>query len=312
LPTVEPRVPTRLGARVAGCEWNIQADTWRWEPALFDVFGVEPYQVIPSTLALPAMTHPDDVATTQSMLHSAQHGRGITCAHRIIRGDGSVRQIHVTALVAFDPLGVPAVLHGAVCGLSDWNLPLSPHNMGSASDADLTLCLRAQMPEALVEAYQRHSSHMSRIVRPFLNNSLSADDIIQDVFEELFRHPERFDVRRGSLSTYLNMNARSRCIDLGRSLTNRRKREGAREHFKVAQPAEYHALSGLSRMAIRGPLESLPPNERIAIEMAFFGGLSYRAVGVHLGTPEGTVKARIKKGLWRLRMHPDILEASRD
>jgi RNA polymerase sigma-70 factor (ECF subfamily) len=290
----------------------MRTDTWEWESALFDVFGVDPKEVIPNGSTLLAMKHPDDVARTQTMLHSAQSGKGFSYTHRIFRRDGYVRPINVTALVDFDSTGRPAILHGVVDVLGDWRPPLSPCDMGSASDGDLMLGLRAQMPEALVESFRRYSSHMNRIMYPFLHNSLSAEDVIQDVFEDLFRHPERFDARRGSLSTYLNMSARSKCIDMGRSQTNRHRREVAREHFKVAQAAEDHVISELSRAAVRAGLADLSPDERKAIELAFFGGFSYRAVADQLGVPEGTVKSRIKRGLERLRTSANIVGAIAD
>jgi RNA polymerase sigma factor (sigma-70 family) len=295
------------GAQSAGYQWNMQTDAWEWESALIDVLGSDTGEAIPALLAL---VHPDDLATTRTMLRSALHGKGFSYPHRIFRKDGYVRPINVKALVDFDSAGSPAVVHGVVDARGDWRPPLSPSEMGDASDGDLMLGLRAQMPEALVEAIRRYSSHMHRVVRPLLNTTLFADDIIQEVFEDLFRRPERFDARRGSLGTYLNMSARSRSIDIGRSEASRRRREVAREHLNVAQGGpEDQALPELSGVAIRMAVASLPPDERKAIEMAFFGGFSYRAVGKQLGVPEGTVKARIKRGLQRLRTSQGIVGA---
>jgi RNA polymerase sigma-70 factor (ECF subfamily) len=164
------------------------------------------------------------------------------------------------------------------------------------------------MPEAMVEAFQRHRSHMVGLVH-HLYATVDAEDVIQDVFEELFRKPNGYDARRGSLANYLNMHARSRCLDLGRSQTKRRGRENASGPGDGGQPVEDEALLGLSDLAVRAALVALPARERKPIELAYLGGLTYRAVAEHLGIPEGTAKARIRSGLLRLR-RSDISQTS--
>jgi RNA polymerase sigma-70 factor (ECF subfamily) len=139
---------------------------------------------------------------------------------------------------------------------------------------------------------------------------LSADDIVQDVFENLFRCSSRFDARRGGLGPYLAMQARSRCVDLIRSQSNRRSRERRHDRFGHAPPAEEEALRLAQRAAVRRALSDLSLDERRPIELAFFDGLTYRAVAEYLAIPEGTVKSRIRNGLLRLRVSPGLLVAS--
>jgi RNA polymerase sigma factor (sigma-70 family) len=278
----------------------MQSDTWEWEPAFFDIYGVSAEEVVPGAPALFAMKHPDDLAMLTALMHGVQRGEEFSVTHRIFRQDGFVRLINTRSQIDTDSKGQPALLHAAVDVLSDWVLPLPLADLPSASDGELMLCLRAQMPEAMVEAFQRHRSHMIRLVQ-HIYPAVDADDIIQDVFEELFRKPQGFDVRRGSLATYLNMHARSRCLDVGRSQANRRRREDASAPCDGVPPVEDEALFCLSDLAVRAALAALPRRERVPIELAYLGGLTYRAVGGQLGIPEGTAKARIRRGLVRLR-----------
>jgi RNA polymerase sigma-70 factor (ECF subfamily) len=297
-----------FGAKTAGAEWNMQSNTWEWEPGFFDVYGVSANEVVPSAHALLALKHPDDLAMVITLMHGVPKGEEFSLTHRIFRHDGFVRLINTRSLIDTNSKGQPALLHAAVDVLSDWQLPLPSGDVPSATDGDLMLCLRAQMPEAMVEAFQRHRTHMIGLVH-HLYATVDAEDVVQDVFEELFRKPNAYDARRGSLANYLNMHARSRCLDLGRSQSKRRGRENATGRRDSGQPVEDQALLGISDLAVRAALAALPTRERTPIELAYLGGLTYRAVAEHLGIPEGTAKARIRSGLFRLRRN-DIFQAS--
>ena len=283
----------------------MQSDVWEWEPAFFGIYEVSAKEVVPSGPALLALKHPDDLGKVTTALHGVAKGKEFSLTHRIFRQDGRVRLINTKSFIDTDSKGEPALLHAAIDVLSDWKLPLAPGDVSRASDAELMLCLRAQMPEAMVEAFQRHRRRMIGLVR-HLYATVDPEDIVQDVFEELFRKPQGFDARRGSLSTYLYMHTRSRCIDVGRSQTKRRARENGSERQNKGAPAEDQALLGFSDLAVREALAALPSRERVPIELAYLGGLSYRAVGEQLGIPEGTAKARIRRGLQRLRTDDTI------
>jgi RNA polymerase sigma factor (sigma-70 family) len=297
--------------QAAGAEWNMQSDTWEWEPAFFEIYGVSAEEIVPSGPALLALKHPDDLSMVSTLMQAVPRGEEFSLTHRIFRHDGLVRLINTRSLIDTDSKGQPALLHAAVDVLSDWRLPLPTAGVPSASDGELMLCLRAQMPEAMIEAFQRHRTHMIRLVHR-LYATVDPEDIIQDVFEELFRRPQGFDARRGSLATYLNMHARSRCIDVGRSQMNRHKRENASDYRNGEPSVEDDALLGLSDLAVRAALAALPSRERVPIELAYLSGLTYRAVGEQLGIPEGTAKARIRRGLQQLRTSSNILEANVD
>ncbi|HEY5272355.1 MAG TPA: sigma-70 family RNA polymerase sigma factor [Acidimicrobiales bacterium] len=295
----------------ANCEWDLQANTWEWDPDLAVVFGRQPNLYIPSAAAILEMKHPDDLAMSKSVLDSVRdRGLEFSYANRIFRADGCVRMVHAAALVSSDTRGLPAVMRARVDVLSDWTLPFSACEVATASDGELMLGLRAGMPEALGEAFRRHSGSVAQVARRF--GSSNVDDIVQDVFEGLCRSPDRFDARRGSLHTYLNVAARTRGFDAMRSQTSRRQRDLLSEQLHFALPAEVEALQSLSRLQVQRALSRLRPEERAAIELAFFGGLSYRAVAEHLGVPEGTVKGRIRRGLLHLRTPLDWSQADCD
>jgi RNA polymerase sigma factor (sigma-70 family) len=155
--------------------------------------------------------------------------------------------------------------------------------------------------EWVAEAFCRYAGNVNRVARRSGDGALTADDIVEDVFERLLRSPQLFDARRGTLGTYLKVQARSRSIDLARSERRRRQRELLDDRCQAAEPAEDEALAGLLRLDLRAGLARLPDDERATIELAYFGGLSYRAVAERLGIPEGTAKSRIRGGLFRLR-----------
>jgi RNA polymerase sigma-70 factor (ECF subfamily) len=230
----------------------------------------------------------------------------LSYVHRIFRRDGYVRLINSEARVTPDSNGRPGVLHGTIDALGAWELPFCNDEIATASDGALMLGLRARTPDALAEAFRRHSDGVTRVVRRFLLETVNAEDIVQDVFESLYRAPARFDARRGTLSHYLNMQARSRCIDVGRSQASRQRRELRQEPFDAAIPVEDEALAKLLGSGVRSMLEILSLNERVPLELAYLNGLSYRAVAEHLGIPEGTVKTRIRSGLQRLRTTPGV------
>jgi RNA polymerase sigma-70 factor (ECF subfamily) len=283
----------------------MQSNAWDWEPAFFDIYAVSAAEVVPSALALLSLKHPEDLAMVTRLMHGVPRGEEFSVTHRIFRKDGLVRLINTRSRIDTTSRGQPAMLHAAVDVLSEWKFPLVGSDAAGASDAELMLGLRAKMPEAMVEAFERHRSRMIRLVR-HLYPALDPEDVVHDIFEDLFRNPQGFDARRGSLSTYLSMHVRSRCMDIWRSQTKRQRREDASEHRSGTPPLEDEVLLGLSDLAVRVALAALPQRERVPIEMAYLGGLTYRAVSEQLGMPEGTVKSRIRSGLRRLRTNDGI------
>lgn len=293
-------------ARTSRFEWNLRTDTWNWESTVFDIYGTCPEDMATRGTAFLTLKHPDDVRTRHAMLQMLKNGNGGSYTHRVFRGDGSVRHVRSSAHVDFDSHHHPSMMCGTLEALSDWEHPLSGCDLTRASDGVLMLCFRAEMPEALAEAFRRHGGSVAGFVRHLGYPAVNADDVVQDVFEGLCRKQSGYDPRRGSLSSYLRMQARSSSIDQVRSHTKRRTRELAHNPDVTPSSPEDDALSSLSRGSVRSALAGLDDDERIPLELAYVEGLSYRAVANHLHLPEGTVKARISRGLRKLRTSTDL------
>ncbi len=172
------------------------------------------------------------------------------------------------------------------------------------SDGALVLAIARWRQEALEEAYRRHAPAVFGLARRLLVDRSLAEEVVQEVFIRLWYEAERFDPDRGSLKAFLLTQTHGRSIDLLRSETARRRREetDARRSETVAEDA----TGRLERLdlseTVRTALESLPTPQRIAIELAYFGGKSYREVASVLKEPEGTIKSRIRSGLSQLRL----------
>jgi RNA polymerase sigma-70 factor, ECF subfamily len=172
-----------------------------------------------------------------------------------------------------------------------------------ASDADLVGAIARGNDSALDEAYRRHAGATRAIARRPLASADLAEEAVQDVFLQLWASPGRFDPNRGSLRSYLQVQAYRRAIDLSRAEASRRRREEQdvdRSAAREPGPEEEFIDLAAARQ-VRRAVADLAPQERQAIELAYFAGHSYRQVAVLLGQPEGTVKNRIRAGMRRLR-----------
>lgn len=161
---------------------------------------------------------------------------------------------------------------------------------------------RRNAEAALEEIYRRHGDAVFGLALRVIHDRVLAEDVTQDVFLSLWRKPERFDPSRGKLRTFLLTMAHSRAVDLVRSEESRRTRE-ERDHLKVVRSTpsiEDEVVDIHMAEHVRRALDSLSFDERQAIELAYFGGQSYRQVARTLDQPEGTVKSRIRSGMKQL------------
>jgi RNA polymerase sigma-70 factor (ECF subfamily) len=142
-----------------------------------------------------------------------------------------------------------------------------------------------------------------------------AEDITQDLFLRLWNEPDRFDEQRGTLRSFLQRQAHSRSVERVRSEEARRRREDRSLALDVdpLENLESQVMSSIDSDRIRDALSALDADDRRAIVLAYYGGISYREVATRLGLPEGTVKSRIRAGLRRLSSMLDDggLEAER-
>jgi len=178
-----------------------------------------------------------------------------------------------------------------------------------ASDAALVVVIARWQEAGLAEVYRRHAGAVYALARRVLNDTGAAEEVVQEVFLRLWNQPERFDPDRGSLRSFLLAQTHGRAVDLLRSDVSRRRRED--REVALAAESGYDIDNEVWDMAVadqvKRAVSALPDEERSAIELAYFGGHTYRQAAAVLGAPEGTVKTRIRSGL--RRMHGLLSEA---
>ncbi len=171
------------------------------------------------------------------------------------------------------------------------------------SDAGLVVAIGRYREDALAEAYRRHAGAVFALGRRVLSDVVAAEEVVQEVFLRLWSSPDKFDPGRGSLRSYLLAQSHGRAVDLLRSEGSRRRREErqARQTAEAGYDLEREVWDLTVADRVKEVVAVLPGDERRAIELAYFGGHTYREVAALLGQPEGTVKSRIRAGLKRMR-----------
>lgn len=188
--------------------------------------------------------------------------------------------------------------------LSYRNYSTSMNDFQEASDAALVLAVARWHEGALAEAYRRHAGAVYALASRVIGRSGAAEEVVQEVFLRLWNEPEKFDPGRGSLRSFLLAQSHSKAVDAVRSEAARRGRE--EREARLAATASYdvdHEVWDLSVAEnVKQAIRDLPVEEREAIELAYFGGHTYREVATILDQPEGTIKSRIRAGLNRARV----------
>ena len=155
---------------------------------------------------------------------------------------------------------------------------------------------------ALAEVYRRHGGPVFGLASRLLRDATMAEEIVQTVMLTLWQRPEKYDPDRGTLRSFLLAHTHGRSIDLIRSESARRTREEreARLNVQAGLSLEEEVMELVLADHVKAALDELSENERRAIELAYFGGYTYREVARMLDAPEGTVKSRIRTGLQRM------------
>lgn len=152
---------------------------------------------------------------------------------------------------------------------------------------------------AMTELYDRYSPLVYSVALRVLGDTGNAEDVLQEVFMQLWRNPDVFDSSRGNLGAWLAVIARNRAIDALR----RRKPDTNLEDVIVSVNHDVSAAADRSRamQKVREILGGMPGPQREALELAYFEGLSHTEIASKTGEPLGTIKTRIRAGLLSLR-----------
>ncbi len=171
-------------------------------------------------------------------------------------------------------------------------------------DAALMQQLAHREPEALERLYDRHSRTVYSLVLRIARQAASAEEIVQDVFLQLWRNAHLYEPSRGPLEPWLFTLARNRALDhmrLKREKQRRREDQFEQPVAAVAPNPEYIMDRDRRAERVRALMCALPGPQRQAIELAFFEGMTHSEISRTLGEPLGTVKSWIRNGLMRLR-----------
>ncbi|MCB9732720.1 MAG: sigma-70 family RNA polymerase sigma factor [Deltaproteobacteria bacterium] len=176
-----------------------------------------------------------------------------------------------------------------------------------ADDArDVSLAARGERG-GLAALYDRHAGVMLAIGLRILRSQREAEDLLHDVFVEVWHHVGDYDPRRGTVRTWLLLRMRSRCLDRVRSAGfSRGESLDAREERGLpgrdgVSEQETDVEGAPDRARVKAALAELPDTLREVLELGYFRGFSSSEIGEALGIPTGTVKSRVRVALERLR-----------
>lgn len=175
----------------------------------------------------------------------------------------------------------------------------SAKDQSRVADGMLISRIRAGDEDALAALHDRYAQVVYSVALRVLGETTQAEDILQEIFLQLWRNPQRFDSNRGSLGAWLAVIARHRAIDYLR----RRRPESDIEDVIVAVDANLEQATdrNMAIAKVRSAVEHLPAEQRKPLEMAFFQGLTHSEIATQTGEPLGTIKTRIRAALLVLR-----------
>jgi RNA polymerase sigma-70 factor, ECF subfamily len=175
----------------------------------------------------------------------------------------------------------------------------NPSRFSAAQDELLLERIRARDHQAMTDVFDRFSSLVYSVALRVLKDPGQAEDVMQDVFFNVWENPRSFVSGRGSLAAWLLVVARNRAIDA------LRRRKPSDPVDEVVLPAKTNLASeaecNFVMEKIRGVMNGLPPDQQRSLQLAFFEGLSHSEIAAQTGDPLGTVKTRIRTALISVR-----------
>jgi RNA polymerase sigma-70 factor (ECF subfamily) len=173
-------------------------------------------------------------------------------------------------------------------------------------DPELAAALAARDEEALAELYERYRVLAYATAIRIVRDPTSAEDVVQDAFLKLWNNASHFAASKGSLRTWLITMVRHRAIDRlrGRSAHERKECDlsaGLEVTEPMSDPSSRVSVS-VNRRAVREALDSLPRQQRLAVELAYFGSYTQPEIAGMMGVALGTIKGRTRLGLQKLSL----------
>jgi len=178
---------------------------------------------------------------------------------------------------------------------------------GAPSDVDLMLGIQSGDADALSQLYDRYSGIMKALILRIIHNETEADDLLQEVFMEIWNQAKNFSAEKGKPLGWMVTLTRRRAID-----ALRKKQAYARAEERLQAEPERQPLAwvenatekdieaGDTRVLMAKVINSLPEAQQQVIELAFFQGMSQREIAFHTNIPLGTVKTRLELGLKKI------------
>ena len=178
---------------------------------------------------------------------------------------------------------------------------------GAPTDLELMLGIQAEDPEALSALYDRYNGILKALILRVIHNDAEADDLLQEIFMEIWNQAKNFSAHKGKPLGWMVTLARRRAIDGLRKKQAYARAEERLQAETEQQPdawvnnaTEVEIEMGDTRQLIRQVIDSLPPPQQQAVELAFFRGMSQREIAANTNTPLGTVKTRLELGLKKI------------
>lgn len=172
------------------------------------------------------------------------------------------------------------------------------------ADADLLRRLARGDRDAVAELYDRHAGRVLGLALRIVRDSSDAEDVVQEVFSQAWRTAPNYEASRGTVAGWLLMMARSRAIDRVRARQARRDAGVEPDPETIpstAVPVPEQIIANQQAARVRGAMAGLPVEQRTALELAYFEGLTQSEIAERLQIPLGTVKTRIRAALAFLR-----------
>ena len=183
--------------------------------------------------------------------------------------------------------------------------------MEGRDDRELLQAIARQDADALVALFDRYNRLAFGLAYRILGDAFAAEEVVQDAFMSIWRNAASYDLARGTVRTWLLTIVRNRAIDQLRGRFGRSQSDVALDTVApllAASDLWDDVLVEIQAMDVRAALGALPEEQRVAIELAYFEGLTHVEIAERLGIPLGTVKSRLRLGLQKLH---DLLVTTR-